>query len=51
MTKMEHDTIVSTELANQREQQMFTLESESEASMMKLQGEHELLKQRLKHPE
>ena len=51
MTKMEHDTIVSTELANQREQQMFTLKSESEAAMLKLQGEHELLKQRLKHSE
>ena len=27
MTKMENDTIVSTELANQREQQIFTLKS------------------------
>ena len=38
MTKMEHNTIVSTELANQREQKMFTLKSESEAAMLKLQG-------------
>ena len=47
MTKMENDTIVSTELANQREQQMFTLKSESEASVLKLQGGYEILKQRL----
>ena len=47
MTKMENDIIVSTELANQREQQMFTLKSESEASVLKLQGDYEILKQRL----
>ena len=44
---MENDTIVSTELANQREQQMFTLKSESEASILKLQGDYDILKQRL----
>ena len=35
--------IISTELANQRDQQMFTNKSEAEASTLKLQGEYELL--------
>ena len=43
MTKMENDMIVSTELANQREQQMYTNKSKPEASTLKLQGEYELL--------
>ena len=51
MTKMENDTIVSTTLANQREQQMFTMKSEAESSILKLQGEYELLQQRVQQPE
>ena len=43
MTQMENDMTVSTELANQREQQMFTNKSEAEASLPKLQGEYKLL--------
>ena len=46
MTKMEHDTIVSTELANQREQHFFTIRSKYEVVVLKLQGEYELLYQR-----
>ena len=43
MKKMENDMIVSTGLVNQREQQMFTSKSEAAASILKLQGEYELL--------
>ena len=44
MTKVENDTIVSTKLANQREQQqMSTNKSEAEASILKPQGKYELL--------
>ena len=51
MTKMENDTIVSTELANQREQQTFTMKSEAESSMLKLQGDYELLQLKVQQSE
>ena len=44
MEQMENDAIVSTTLANQREQQMFSSKAESEATLKSLQGDYELLK-------
>ena len=51
MKQIENDTIVSTTLANQREHQMFTSQAKSENNILKLQGEYELLNQRLQHSE
>lgn len=44
MEQMENDTIVSTTLANQREQQMFSSKAEPEATITSLQGSYEILK-------
>ena len=43
MTDMRNDNAVSTELANQRELQMFQSKAETESALLQLQGEYEIL--------
>ena len=43
MTQMRNDSAVSTELANQRELQLFQSKAETDSAMLQLQGDYELL--------
>ena len=43
MTQMRNDSAVSTELANQRELQMFQSKAETDSAMLQLQGDYEIL--------
>ena len=42
MTDMRNDNAVSTELANQRELQMFQSKAETDSAMLQLQGDYEI---------
>ena len=43
MTQMRNDSAVSTELANQRELQLFQSKAETDSAMLQLQGDYEIL--------